>query len=65
MKIVVIARTSTLVEATGSLILDTTIECLHPLRGVVRTRPSGMMTGVHMVMSREFQSTQESLGSMR
>ena len=68
-KIVVIAKTSTLAEATGSLILDitvmTTVECLRPLRGVVRTCPGGMMIGTPMVMNEELHSTQESLGSIR
>ena len=36
-----------------------------PLLGVVHTSPSGMMTGTRTVMSGEFQSTQESLGSMQ
>ena len=37
--------------------VTTTIECLHPLRGAGHTRPGGM------VMTADFQSTQESLGS--
>ena len=43
----------------------TTVECLCPLRGVVYMCPGGMMIGACMVVNREFQSTQESLGSMR
>ena len=39
--------------------VTTTIECLHPLRGAGHTRPGGM------VMTADFQSTQESLGLMR
>ena len=43
----------------------TTVERLRPFRGTGHTRPGGMMTGARMVMTAEFQSTQESLGSMQ
>jgi hypothetical protein len=68
-KIVVITRISTWVEATGNLTLDTTVmttvECLHPLRGVAHTRLGGMMTGARMAMSGGSQSTHECPGLMQ
>ena len=69
MKIMVTAKISTLVAATGSLIPDilmmTTVECLHPLRGADHSRPGSMMKGAHTVMSGGSQSTHESQGVMR
>ena len=48
-----------------SSLAATTIECLRPFRGAGHTCPSDMMIGVHTVMTAEFQSTQETLGSMQ
>ena len=62
-------RISTWGGATGSMIIGipvmTTVECLRPLRGAGHMRPDGMMIGARMVTNGDFQSTQESLGSMR
>ena len=66
MKIMISVEIGTWEELMESLIVSTpvttTVECLRPLQGTGHTRPGGMTTGAHMVMTAEFQSTQESLG---
>ena len=67
MEVVIIARIGTWEELMENMIVNTpattTVERLRPFRGTGHTRPGGMMTGARMVMTAEFQSTQESLGS--
>ena len=69
MKIVITSEIGTWEELTESMIMSTpattTVERIRPFRGTGRTRPGGMMTGVRMVMTAEFQSTQESLALMQ
>ena len=67
MEAVITARIGTWEELMENMIVSTpvttTVERLRPFRGTGHTRPGGMMIGVRMEMTAEFQSTQESLGS--
>ena len=69
MKVGITAGIGAWEELMESMIMSTpattTVERIRPFRGTGHTRPGGMMTGVHLLMTAEFQSTQESLALMQ